>query len=131
MAERRVTHVVTEADRLGEILVQLQGPRDAAGDPGRLERVGHARAEMVAGRVDEDLGLPFQPPERLRVQDPVAIALERRAHAALVLLARAPARLVRLDGERRQPRLLVLAHTRLESIRHSPFHLGHLFRHVR
>ena len=30
--ERRVAHVVAEADRLGQILVQAQRPRDAAGD---------------------------------------------------------------------------------------------------
>jgi len=34
---------------------------------------------MVAGRVDEDLRLPFEPPERLRVEDAVTVALEGRA----------------------------------------------------
>ena len=89
--ERRVAHVVPEPDRLGEILVQAQRAGHAAGDPGRLERMRHARPEVVAGRVDEDLRLALQPPKRLRVQDPVAVALERRAQAAFVLLARAPA----------------------------------------
>ena len=131
VAERRVAHVVTEADGFGEVLVQLEGPGDSAGDRGRLERVRHASAEVVAGRVDEDLCLALQPPERLRVQDPVAIALERRAHTALGLLARAPARLVGTDRKRGQPALLVLANPSLEGVRHSPFHPGHLFRHVR
>ena len=109
VAERRVPEVVTEADRLDEVLVQPQRAGDAARDAGRLERVGQARPEVVAGGVDEDLGLALQPPERLRVDDPVAVALERRAQQARLLLARAPARLVRANGERREPAFLVLA----------------------
>jgi hypothetical protein len=46
---------------------------------------------MVAGRVDEDLRLALQPAKWLRVEDAIAVTLERRPHAALVLLARAPA----------------------------------------
>ena len=100
--ERRVAHVVPEPDRLGQVLVQPQRPRDDARDRRRLERVGHARAVVVALRVDEDLRLPLQPPERLRVDDAVAVALERRAHAALLLGKLATARLERADRERRQ-----------------------------
>src|SRR4029077_15086392 len=91
VAERRVPHVVPEPDRLGQILVQAQRSGHAARNSGRLERVRHARPEVVAGGVDEDLRLPLQPPEGLRVQDPVAIALEGRPQATLVLRARAPA----------------------------------------
>ena len=86
--------VVAEPDRLGEVLVQPQRPRDDPRDAGRLERVRHPRAVVVAGGVDEDLRLALQAAERLRVQDAVAVALERRAHAALVLGALPPARLV-------------------------------------
>jgi hypothetical protein len=114
VAERRMAHVVSEADRLDEIFVQPQGPRDAACDRRRLQRVRHARAVVVACRVDEDLGLAFEPAERLRVEDAVAVVLERRAQAAFVLLAEPSPRLVRLHGERREPALLVLAHLRLE-----------------
>ena len=95
VAEGRVAHVVAEPDRLGEVLVQPQRAGDAAGDPGRLQRVGHPRPEVVAGRVDEDLRLALQAAKRLGMEDPVAVVLERRAQTALVLLARAPARLVR------------------------------------
>jgi hypothetical protein len=91
VTERCVTHVVPEPDRLGQILVQTQRTGDTAGDPGRLERVRHARPEVVAGGVDEDLRLPLETPERLRVQDPVAVALKRRAQAAFVFRACAPA----------------------------------------
>ena len=91
VAERRMAHVVAEPDRLGEVFVQPQRPGDAACDPGRLERVRHAGAEVVAGRVDEDLRLALQPAERLRVEDSVAVSLKGRAQSTFVLLALAPA----------------------------------------
>jgi hypothetical protein len=119
VSEGRVAHVVAEADRLREVLVQAQRAGDAAGDRGRLERVRHPRAIVVAGGVDEDLRLAFQPPEGLRVQDPVPIALERRAHATLVLVAESPLRLVRAHGERREPDSLKLTRDYLELIGHS------------
>jgi hypothetical protein len=48
------------------------------------------------------------------MQDAVAVALERRAQAAVVLRPQAAACLVRPHRKRRQPALLVLAHLRLE-----------------
>ncbi len=106
--ERRVAHVVPEPDRLGQILVQPQRPRDDARDRRRLERMGHPRPVVVALGVDEDLRLPLQAPERLRVDDAVAVPLERRAHAARLLGKLSSARLERAHGERRQA-LLELA----------------------
>ena len=126
--ERRVPEVVAEPDRLDEVLVQPQRPGHAARDPGGLERVGQAGAVVVAGGVDEDLRLVHQPPERLGVHDPVAVALERRAQQARLLLARAPARLVGAHGERREPPLLVLANARLEGIRSPSGELRHRHR---
>ncbi len=64
MAEGRVPRVVPEPDRLDEVLVQLERPRHDPRDPGRLERVGHAGAVVVADRVDEDLRLPLEAAER-------------------------------------------------------------------
>ena len=102
VAERRVAGVVAEADRLDEILVQAERAGDDAGDAGRLERVGHAGAVVVAGGVDEDLRLALQAPERLRVDDPVAVALERRPHVGLGLGPEPAAGLVGADRERRE-----------------------------
>ena len=116
VAERRVTEVVTEPDRLDEVLVQAQRPCDAAGNAGRLERVREPRAVVVAGRVDEDLRLVHQPAERLRVDDPVAVALERRPQPAFVLRPGTAARLVGAHGKRRKPTLFVLAEARLEGV---------------
>ena len=99
MTERRMTHVVTEADRLGEVLVEPKSARDNASDAGRLERVRHPGAVVVSRRVDEDLGLALEPAERLRVENAVPVALERRPDRAFVLATLASAGLVRTDGE--------------------------------
>ena len=72
---RTVAAVVAERDRLGERDVEPHGPRDAAGDLGDLEGVREAGALVVLGE-DEHLGLAGEPPERARVQDAVAVALE-------------------------------------------------------
>src|SRR6476646_4956015 len=84
--EGRVARVVPEPDRLDEILVEAKGPRDDARDRRRLERVGHPSPVVVAVRVDEDLRLSLQPAERLRVDEPVAVPLERRPHGARLLV---------------------------------------------
>ena len=87
VAERRVPEVVPEPDRLGQVLVQPQRPRDGARDPAGLERVREPGAVVVALGRDEHLRLVLEPPERLRVHDPVAVALERRAVVGVRLLA--------------------------------------------
>ena len=83
--EGGVPHVVPEADRLYEILVEPQRPRDDARDRRRLERVGHPRAVVIALGIDEHLRLSLQPPERLRVDDAVAVALKVGANLARLL----------------------------------------------
>ena len=103
VAERRVAHVVAEPDRLGEILVEPQRPRDHPRDRRRLECVGHARAVVIAVRVDEHLRLALETPEGLRVDDAVAVALELRANAARLLGKLTATRVERADGEGRQP----------------------------
>ena len=116
--ERRVARVVPETDRLDEILVEPERTRDDARDRGRLERVGHPGAVVVAFRVDEDLRLSLQPPERLRVDEAITVALERRADAARRLGLRPAPRLERAHGERRE-RLLLERATRSSKRSHS------------
>src|SRR6187200_3467967 len=121
VAEGRVAEVMAERDRLGEILVQPQRARHGSRDPGCLQRVCEPRAVVVALRVDEDLRLVLQPPEGLRVDDPVAVALKRRPQAALLLLlGDPPARLVGAHGDRREPGLLLLSYPRFERVRDPP-----------
>ena len=85
VAERGVAHVVTEADRLDEVPFSRSARATTREIAGRLQRVRHTGAVVVADRVDEHLGLALQAPELLRVDDPVAVALERGAHGAVVL----------------------------------------------
>ena len=113
MAERRVPEIVSERDRLGEVLVESEGTRDGARDLSDLERVGQAGAVVVAFRGEEDLGLVREAPERFGVEDLVAVALEIVAQD--VRGGRAVASLA-VGGERRLERqqrplalLLVLA----------------------
>jgi hypothetical protein len=79
VAERRVAEVVRESERLGKVLVEPQGPRQRPRDLAHLDRMGEARAVMVALVEDEDLGLVLQPAEGARMDDTVAVALERAA----------------------------------------------------
>ena len=85
VAERRVADVVAQGDRLGQRLVQAQRAGQRPGDLGDLQRVGQPGDEVVAVGVEEDLRLVLQPAERLGVQDPVAVALERRPQGVLGL----------------------------------------------
>ena len=105
VAERRVAEVVPEPDRLGQVLVQGQRPGDGPGDEAGLERVREPSPVVVALGGDEHLRLVLQPPERLRVGDPVAIALKRRPHLAVGLGDR-PIRGIR--ARRRRPEVLPL-----------------------
>ena len=75
VAEGGVPQVVAERDSLGQVLVQPERPGDGAGDLRHFQRMGEARAEMVALGSEEHLGLVGKPPKRFRVQDLVAIAL--------------------------------------------------------
>jgi hypothetical protein len=93
MAERGVAEVVAEPDRLGQILVERQCPRNGARDLGDLQRVGQPRAVMVALGRDEDLRLVLEAPERLGVRDAVAVALQRRAQTAVGLGDPTPGRI--------------------------------------
>src|SRR4051794_16165708 len=116
MPERRMAEVVAEADRLDEILIESQGARDPACDPRRLESVRQPRAEVVSFGVDENLRLVAEAAERLRMDDPVAVALEWSAQLALLFDVGAAARLVGANGERGQPPILVLAHQSFEGV---------------
>src|SRR5918997_494958 len=105
VAERWVAEVVAEPDRLREVLVETQRAGDRARDLRGLERVRQPRAVVIALGRDEHLRLVLEPAERLAVDDPVAVALERRAQPAVLLRPRAVGR-VRARGGGRQRRLL-------------------------
>ncbi len=75
MAERRVAEIMGERQRLGQILVQRQHAREAAGDLGHFQRMGQARAVIVAFMLDEDLGLVLEAAKGGGMDDAVAVAL--------------------------------------------------------
>ena len=102
VAERRVAHVVAQADRLGEVLVEAQRSGDRAGDAGDLERVGEPHAVVVALGREEDLRLVLQPAERLGVHHAVAVALELGAHRVGLERALTALRLGRPAGAGRE-----------------------------
>jgi hypothetical protein len=85
--ERRVPEVVPQGDRLGEVLVQAQGPGDGPGHLGDLQGVGEADAVVVPLGGDEHLGLVLQPAERLGMDDPVPVSLEGGSQIVRWLLA--------------------------------------------
>src|SRR5215210_9164472 len=85
----------------------------------------HPRAVVVAGRVDEHLRLALQPAERLRVEDAVAVALERRPYRAFLLDPEPAAVLVRTYCERRKPAFLLRANARLEGVGNSSDQVRH------
>ena len=80
--ERGMPEIVTERDCLGEVLVEAERPCDRARDLRDFERMGEARAVVVALGGDKDLRLVFETAKRLGVDDAVAVADELGAHRA-------------------------------------------------
>ena len=102
VAERRVPQVVPERHRLSQLLVQPQHLGDRTGDLGHLEGVRQARPVMVAGWREEDLRLVLQASERLAVNDPISVTLERRPNRIFGLLTQPALRIGALACVRRQ-----------------------------
>ena len=82
MAERRVTEIVGERQRLGEILVETQPPRQRTRYLRHFQGVGQPGAVMVAFVENEDLGLVLEAAKRGGMDDTVAIAAKRAAALA-------------------------------------------------
>ena len=118
VTERRVSEVMPETDRLGEVLVQRERARDGARDARHLEGVSEPGAVVVALGRDEHLRLVLEPTEGLGVHDPVAVALERRPQAAVRLADGAPPR-IGARRERGELAILARAHAQLERRGHA------------
>jgi hypothetical protein len=87
MAERGVAKVVAKADRLDQILVELEGASDGSRYLRDLESVGQADPVMVALGGQEDLGLVSEPTERLAMDYPVPVPTEGCSDGVLRLRA--------------------------------------------
>ena len=123
VTERRMPDVVPECDRLCQILVEEKSSRDRARDLRHLQAVRHARAIVIA-RDDVDLRLALQAPERLRVQDAVAVALKIRAEGAR-RDRRSPSALPALCRKRRE--YLIFQFLTLFPYRHLPSSFAFFF----
>ena len=77
MAERRVADIMRQRQRFGQVLVESQCARHCPRNLRNLKAVGQADAEMIAIGRDEHLRLMPQAAKADRMDDPVAVALER------------------------------------------------------
>jgi hypothetical protein len=76
MAERRMTKVMGQAQRFGQVLVEAECTGHGPPDLRDFDRMGQAHSEMVAVGRNEHLGLVAQAAKCHRMDDPVAVALE-------------------------------------------------------
>ncbi len=79
VTERGVPQIMGKGHGLRQVLVELQGAGDGAGDLGNFDAVSQAGTEEIAFVVYENLGLVFKPPKRGAMHDPVSVALELTA----------------------------------------------------
>jgi hypothetical protein len=100
-----VAEIAGERQGFGEILVEAQRPANRTGDLRDFEAVRQPRPVVAALMVDAHLRLVGQPPERRRVDDAVAVALEGRAGRVFGLrIEPAPAFLRPRSIGRKRPR---------------------------
>ena len=77
VAEGRMAEIMGQRNRLGQILVQLQGAGNGAGNLRDLQRMRQTRPVMVAFRRQKHLRFVLEPSERFAMQHPIAIPLKR------------------------------------------------------
>ena len=87
MAERRMAEVVSEAQRLGQVLVEAERPRHRPADLRHFQAVRQADPVVVAVRRDEHLSFMAEAAEGDRVDQAVPVALENIARAARARIA--------------------------------------------
>jgi hypothetical protein len=80
MSKWGMTNVVTEPNRLDQIFVEAQPPRNGARDLGHLEGVRQAGAVMVTLGGNKYLSFVFEASEWLGMQYAVAVTLEAGPH---------------------------------------------------
>ena len=83
MAERRVSEIVAERNGFGQILIQIQRPRNRAGNLGHLECVRQAGPVMIALRSEKHLCFIFHPAKGFGVENPVPVSLVDGADVTL------------------------------------------------
>ena len=86
VSEGGMPQVVAQGHRLGEVLVEVQGPGDGAGYLADLQGMGEPGAVMVALGSQEYLRLMLEAAKGLAVDDAVAVAHETGAQRVWGLL---------------------------------------------
>ena len=79
MAKGGVAQIMGQGHGLGQIGVQVQHAGDGARDLRHLDRMGQTGAVIIALVFDKDLSLVLQAAEGRGMDDPVPVALKRRA----------------------------------------------------
>jgi hypothetical protein len=85
MTERRMAEVVSQRDRLGQVLVETEGAGNGPADGGHLDGVGQAGPVMVSGTVEEDLGLSVETAKGGAVDDAIPVPLIAGAEEMFLL----------------------------------------------
>jgi hypothetical protein len=98
-----VAQIVRERERFSQILIETKGPGDRAGDLRDFQAMRKPRAQVIPLVADENLRLVLQTPERVGMNDTVAVALEGRAQRVLRLVVKASARRPRIGRIGRPP----------------------------
>ena len=88
VTERRVAQIVAVGRGLRQVLIEPQSAADRPCDARDLQRVGHARAVMVALWRQKHLRLVHQAAEGFAVENAVCIALVAGAHVVVSLRLR-------------------------------------------
>ncbi len=88
MAERRMPQIVRQRDRFRQVLVQVQGLGDRPGNLRNFQGMGEPGPVVVASRRQKHLGFMLEAPERLRMDNPIAIVLKGGPERAFRLRSR-------------------------------------------
>jgi hypothetical protein len=78
MAEGRVAQIMRQRERLGQILIEAQQPRNGPRNLSHFNGMGQPRAEMIALMVDKHLRFVLQAAKGGRVDDAVTVPLKGR-----------------------------------------------------
>ena len=98
MPERGVSQIVGQRHRLHQVLIQPQGPGNAAAQLSHLKRMRQPGAKQIAFVVQEHLGLVDQASKGGGVNHPIAVPLKRIACGRIGFSKPPPARQRRVTG---------------------------------
>jgi len=76
MSETGMTQVVSQRDRLRQILVEAEGPRIVLANLETSRVCVQSRPVMITHGNEKDLGFMLQSPKRLRMDDSISVVLE-------------------------------------------------------